>query len=96
MTDLTTRVPSLGYAYFDWNVVSGDADAVSVPATTIANNVLTRAEGQNSICVLMHDNGAKDTTVEALPGIIEGLSSMGYRFEPLTAECFGFYQKVNN
>ncbi len=96
MTDLTKRLTDLGYSYYDWNVVSGDADAVSVPAATIVNNVLTRAKGKNSICVLMHDTAAKSTTVEALPKIIEGLSAMGFRFEPLTADKFGFHQKVNN
>ncbi len=96
MTDLSQRMPELGYSYFDWNVVSGDADAASVPAATIVNNVLTRAKGQKSICVLMHDTSAKGTTVEALPAIIEGLRKMGFRFEPLTAESFGFHQKLNN
>lgn len=96
MTDLTKRMPNLGYAYFDWNVVSGDADVASVPAATIANNVLTRAKGKKSICVLMHDTSAKSTTVEALPAILEGLSKMGFRFEKLTAETFGFHQNLNN
>ncbi len=96
MTDLSQRMPELGYSYFDWNVVSGDADAVSVPAATIVNNVLTRAKGQKSICVLMHDTSAKGTTVEALPAIIEGLKKMGFRFAPLTAESFGFHQNLNN
>ena len=96
MTDLTQRMPSLGYAYFDWNVVSGDADAASVPTATIVNNVLTRAKGQKSICVLMHDTSAKNTTVAALPAILEGLSKMGFRFEALTANTFGFYQNLNN
>ncbi len=96
MTDLTKRMPELGYAYFDWNVTSGDANAARVPAATIVNNVLTRAKGQKSICVLMHDTSAKGTTVEALPTIIEGLDAMGFRFAPLTAESFGFHQKLNN
>lgn len=96
MTDLTKRMPDLGYAYFDWNVVSGDADAVSVPAATIANNVLSRAKGKKSICVLMHDTSAKGTTVEALPAILEGLRKMGYRFEALNANTFGFHQNLNN
>ena len=96
MTDLTKRMPNLGYAYFDWNVVSGDADAASVPAATIANNVLTRAKGKKSICVLMHDTSAKSTTVQALPAILEGLSKMGYRFETLKANTFGFHQNLNN
>lgn len=96
MTDLSKRMPELGYSYFDWNVVSGDADAAVVPANTIATNVLNRAKGKKSICVLMHDNGGKTTTVEALPDIIEGLDAMGFRFAPITAEVYGFHQKVNN
>lgn len=96
MTDLTTRMPSLGYAYFDWNVTSGDANAARVPAATIVNTVLTRAKGLKSICVLMHDTSAKTTTVEALPQIIEGLQALGFRFEALKAENFGFHQNLNN
>lgn len=96
MTELTQLMPSLGYSYFDWNVTSGDAAANNVPAQKIANTVLGNAQGKKSICVLMHDNGAKGTTVEALPAIIEGLDAMGFRFAPLTAETFGFHQKVNN
>lgn len=96
MTDLTVRMPSLGYSYYDWNVSSGDASAARVPAATIVNNVLNGAKGKNSICVLMHDTSAKSTTVEALPAIIEGLDAMGFRFAPLTAEVFGFHQRVNN
>ncbi len=96
MTDLTTRMPTLGYSYYDWNVSSGDAAANKVPAATIVNNVLSNARGKKSICVLMHDTGAKNTTVEALPDIIEGLDAMGFRFAPLTAEVYGFHQKVNN
>ncbi len=96
MTDLTVRMPSLGYSYYDWNVTSGDANAALVPAQTIVNNVLNSAKGKKSICVLMHDTSAKTTTVEALPAIIEGLDALGFRFAPLTAEVYGFHQKVNN
>ncbi len=96
MTDLTVRMPSLGYSYFDWNVSSGDAAAVRVPAEKIVNNVLSNAPGKSSICVLMHDTSAKTTTVEALPSIIEGLDAMGFRFAPLAAESYGFHQSVNN
>ncbi len=97
MTDLVKRMPMLGYSYFDWNVTSGDADAPRVPAKTLVNNVLTRAKGQKSICVLMHDNAGKTTTVDALPDIIEGLDALGYRFAPITAETYGFHhKKLNN
>ena len=96
MTDLTKQMPSLGYSFYDWNVSSGDASAARVPAQTIVNNVLNGAKGKSSICVLMHDNGGKTTTVEALPAIIEGLDAMGFRFAPITAEVYGFHQRVNN
>ncbi len=96
MTDLTTRMESLGYSYYDWNVSSMDASAAQVPAETIVSSVLNGAKGKNSVCVLMHDTAAKNTTVEALPAIIEGLDAMGFRFAPITAEVFGFHQKVNN
>lgn len=96
MTDLTVRMPGLGYSYFDWNVDSGDASAPKVSAAKIAQNVLNGAKGKSSICVLMHDTDAKSTTVEALPAIIEGLDAMGFRFAPLTADTFGFHQRVNN
>ncbi len=96
MTDLTTQVKLKGYAYFDWNVDSGDASGNNVPAKTITKNVLKSAENKNSICVLMHDTDAKDTTVKALPGIIEGLKKQGYKFEVLTEETYGYHFKVNN
>lgn len=96
MSDLTTEVQIKGYAYFDWNVDSGDASGINVPASRIKNNVLKQAKNKNSICVLMHDTGAKGTTVKALPGILDGLKKQGYTFEVLTEETYGYHYKVNN
>lgn len=96
MTELTTEVQIKGYAYFDWNVDSGDASGNRVPASRITRNVLNQAKNKNSICVLMHDTAAKSTTVEALPKIIEGLKKQGYKFEVLTEETYGYHYKVNN
>jgi len=96
MTDLTTQVKIKGYAYFDWNVDSGDASGSNVSATRIKNNVLRQAKNKNSICVLMHDTAAKGTTVKALPHILDGLKKQGYKFEVLTEETYGYHYKVNN
>lgn len=96
MTRLTQRLPELGYSYFDWNVDSGDAAGSNVSAASISRNVLTQAENKNAICVLMHDTSAKKTTVDALPTIIEGLINMGFRFEPLKPESYGFHHSVRN
>lgn len=90
MQKLTKMVKAKGYSYFDWNVDSGDADGNTMSYTYIRNRVLQGANGKNDICVLMHDSSAKTTTVQALPHIIAGLHSMGYRFEALKPETFGF------
>ena len=97
MTQLVTLVQEKGYSYFDWNISSGDADSATPSYTYIRNNVLNNARNKNSICVLMHDASAKTTTVQALPEIIEGLTNMGYRFEALTPEAYGYHhQNLNN
>lgn len=96
MTHLTSQVQIKGYAYFDWNVDSGDASSKNVTAKTITDNVLSAAAKKDSICVLMHDISSKNATVEALPKIIEGLQKMGYRFEILTKNSYGFHHTVQN
>lgn len=96
MTRLTNQVRIQGYAYFDWNVDSGDAASKGVTAKSITDNVLNAAAKKDSICVLMHDISSKKATVEALPQILEGLKKMGYTFEPLTEKSYGYCHKVNN
>lgn len=96
MTDLTKRLPEMGYSYYDWNVSSGDANGNNIPKEELAQNVLTQAKGKSSICVLMHDNAAKKTTAEALPLMIEGLVEMGFRFEAITPGTYGYHHNVYN
>ena len=97
MTRLVSLVQERGYSYFDWNVASGDADSNTPSYTYIRNNVLNSAKNKNSACVLMHDSSAKTTTVQALPEIIEGLMAMGYRFEALTPDTYGYHHRnLNN
>lgn len=96
MTRLTKKVTEKGYTYVDWNVDSGDASANGVPVNKLVNNVISQSRGKDSICVLMHDTGAKNTTVDALPQIICYLRSQGYRFEALTKESKVFHHGVNN
>lgn len=100
-TKLPQEMITRGYQYFDWNVLAGDSEPSqfvngSTPKATIVNNVLggakTFAASDSPICVLMHDNPGKDTTVEALPEIIEGLQNLGYTFATLSYDSPGFYQ----
>ena len=96
MTELTEMIQDKGYKYFDWNVDSGDASGMNVPASTIVSNVKSQSSGVNRICVLFHDTAAKNTTVEALPEIMEYLKSEGYAFEVLKKTSDGFHMDVNN
>lgn len=96
MSSLTRAVEELGYSYYDWNVSSGDALSETPSFTYIRNNVLKGARDKNSACVLMHDSDTKTTTVKALPEIIEGLMKMGYSFEPITPEAYGYHHNTLN
>lgn len=96
MSSLTRAVEELGYSYYDWNVSSGDALSQTPSFTYIRNNVLKSARDKNSACVLMHDSDTKTTTVKALPEIIEGLMKMGYSFEPITPEAYGYHHNTLN
>ncbi|MBO5459869.1 MAG: polysaccharide deacetylase [Lachnospira sp.] len=75
-----------GFTYFDWNVDSGDAKYNNVPKEEIVENVLSGVGDGGEYVVLMHDAAAKSTTVEALPGIIEGLKKRGYEILPITKD----------
>lgn len=71
MKELIDYLNQEGIAYFDWNVSSGDASSNYISASQIADNVLNNVWKYDSVVVLMHDSATKDTTVEALPIIIE-------------------------
>lgn len=80
MRNIRNRIHDKGITYVDWNVASGDADAVKIPADKIKNNVINQASGKTIAVVLMHDAAAKTTTVDALPDIIDNLKSKGFVF----------------
>ncbi len=96
MSQLSLMTAERGYYYFDWNVDSTDAAGNSRSPQLILNNVLNNTKNKDAICVLMHDTSAKDTTVTALPAMIEGLSAQGFRFEALSAESPIFHHGINN
>lgn len=71
MQELIAYLTEQGITYYDWNVSSGDASSSFVSASQIENNVLNNVWNYDSVMILMHDSSAKDSTVEALPNIIE-------------------------
>ena len=86
---------SIGCEYFDWNVSSGDAVSVSLTAEDIVENVMNGVTGHNRVIILMHDSASKDTTVEALPTIIESLISEGYEILPIVETTIPVHHTVN-
>ncbi len=98
MSQLTKELPQKGYQYYDWNIDSTDASGNNISADKIYNSVVTQTwDGtRKELCVLMHDTEAKDTTVEALPRMIEELARQGYEFRALDPSVGGFHHGVNN
>lgn len=82
---------SLGMQYFDWNVVSGDGAVVT--AEESYNNVIGSINKRNLPVVLMHDGTNKETTVQALPSILQQLRDWGYTFDTLNANVAPIQQE---
>lgn len=88
MKTLTAQANQKGYAYFDWNVSSGDASGTLASKSLILSNVLDNLSGKKDVVILMHQTAPKTTTVQALPEMIEGLKKAGYTIAPLTEDSF--------
>jgi len=77
---------SSGFEDINWNLSNGDTSAIKVPKSALLNNIYKETEDLNNIknghnlVILMHDLSPKDTTVEALPEVIEFLQKRGYKF----------------
>ena len=69
--DIIAYLGQQGMTYYDWNVSSGDAASGYVSTQQIADNVLNHVSEHHTSIVLMHDASGKNTTVEALPIILE-------------------------
>ena len=94
MTTLTKAVRDKGYQYFDWNCDSTDASGNNVPVEKLVSNATSCTA--NHVDILMHDTDAKDTTVQALPQIIDYYRSQGYTFKGLTVDSVAAHHEVNN
>lgn len=94
MTTLSKEVIERGYQYYDWNADSTDASGNNVAVNKLVAN--GTSSSANNIVMLSHDTSAKNTTVEALPAIIEHYQSLGYKFKGIDNDTFVAHQTVNN
>lgn len=87
MQELIRYLEENNITYFDWNIASGDAVSDVLSAETITRNCVRGIEGWQRSMILMHDASEKNTTVEALPQIIEQIRDSGDAvFLPITDE----------
>lgn len=97
MSALTGQCKAHGYEYFDWNISSGDANADGLPAKQLYDNIMAGIhENYENPIVLMHDSGAKTTTVTAVAKVLKVGLSEGYSFEALDDTVTPVHHGVNN
>lgn len=93
MSTLASKVEELGFRYFDWTIMSGDAGNTKDP-NKIYQNVTGSLKENGINVVLMHD--IKEYTVNSVERIIEYGLANGYTFAPLTMESPVVHQRINN
>ena len=88
------EVVEKGYQYYDWNGDSTDASGNHVAVDKLIRNGTSCHD--NNVMILCHDTQAKDTTVQALPAIIEHYKNLGYTFKGIDDATYAPHQSVNN
>ena len=93
MSRLTRAMNDLGYQYFDWNVVSGDAGETNKTKKIVENIEEGCRENRISI-ILQHD--IKDYSVAAVEDVIIWGLQNGYSFRALELDSPAMHHGVNN
>lgn len=94
MSKLAVELHNRGYEYYDWNISSADASGQNVSVDTIIRSATSASSG--TLMILFHDTYGKDTTVKALPTIIEYYLDLGYSFKGIDENTYGFHHGINN
>lgn len=76
-----------GIGYVDWNALNGDAEGHNIPKDRLVQRLVQTTQGKNKVVILMHDAGAKKTTAQALPEIINYFKKQGYEFKTIDQEA---------
>lgn len=93
MSRLAEEVQARGFQYFDWSRSFGDGDDHT--AEELIGYACEPTDDTN-IVMLCHDSGTKQTTVEALPAIIEHYQGLGYTFEALSRDSWVPHHEIAN
>lgn len=93
MTTLAAEAQERGYQYWDWWLSCGDGAVLTTEETIMYGCEETDME--NAI-YLLHDGAGKETTIEALPAIIEYYQAQGYTFEALDRSAIVAHHEIAN
>lgn len=83
ISDLISFLDKEKVTYFDWNVMSGDAVSNELKSSQIIENVMSDVVKYKTSVVLMHDAANKNSTVAALPALIQKLQKEGDLLLPI-------------
>ena len=95
MTQLSSDVVDAGYQYFDWDASCGDG-AEHTADELVDATIADTSYGYQSIVFLAHDGAGKQTTVEALPRMIEYFQEEGYQFAPIDRQTCVPHHGIGN
>ena len=76
MHELIAYLDEQDMSYFDWNISSGDAMSSSISPEEIIRNCTAKLKNYDEAIILMHDASEKNSTVRALPELIEKIQAM--------------------
>jgi len=93
MSRLAQDVTDMGYQYFDWNVLSGDAGETD-STDTVFQNVIEGIQQHDASVVLQHD--IKGFSVDAVESILKWGIQNGYTFLPLAPTSPTAHHGINN
>lgn len=97
MHELIDYLEEQDMSYFDWNVSSGDASSAYISPETIVRNSTARLQEFHEAIILLHDASDKDSTVEALPKLIEQIQAMeDTKIVPITDDTEAIHHISND
>ena len=76
--EIIAEMQRRGFVYYDWSLSAEDAAKVSPKAEQITAHILEGAQKHDRAVALMHDSHLRTSTVQALPGLIDGLREQGF------------------
>lgn len=96
MQELIQYLEEQDITYFDWNVESGDTTSGKISPEQLVANCMNKIKIQSNAVILMHDAADKDSTVEALPELIEQIEELGNtQILPITDDTVPVHHRIN-